>query len=212
MSYGRQWLILHVAIVAPAFTTAGIYGILALVVPIVGRDKSPLSPRLYLIIFMLVDFFSGSLQAIGGGLAAAAFSENEDPEPGTYTMLAGIAWQLAGTVVFALLLEFVIIRARHDIWHNPHLVRVVVATMLSITCVVVRGIYRTMELSEGWRGYLITHERFTVALDASMIFVSLSVFNIWNPGFLIPRAKTHAETETSQNQTAGNDRFEVGRK
>lgn len=77
---------------APAFTTAGIYGILCLVDPIVGRDKSSLSPRLYLIIFMIVDFFSGSLQAIGGGLAGAAFGNNTDPGPGTYIMVAGVVW------------------------------------------------------------------------------------------------------------------------
>ncbi|KAJ5089188.1 RTA1 domain protein [Penicillium argentinense] len=94
-----------VLIIAPAFTTAGIYGILTLVVPIVGRDKSLLRPRQDLIIFMLVDFFSGSLQAMGGGLAASAFGQNKDPEPGTYTMLAGIAAQLAGTAILSLFFE-----------------------------------------------------------------------------------------------------------
>lgn len=94
-------------IMAPAFTTAGIYGVLGLMIPIIGQDKSPLQPNLYLIIFMMVDFFSLLLQAVGGGLAGAAFSQNSSPWPGTYTMVAGIIWQLVSTCVFATLVEYV---------------------------------------------------------------------------------------------------------
>ncbi|KAH1656061.1 hypothetical protein KXX15_006023 [Aspergillus fumigatus] len=92
---------------SPAFTTAGIYGVLGLMIPIIGQDKSPLQPNLYLIIFMMVDFFSLLLQAVGGGLAGAAFSQNSSPWPGTYTMVAGIIWQLVSTCVFATLVEYV---------------------------------------------------------------------------------------------------------
>lgn len=86
---------------APAFTAAGIYGILTLVVPVIDREKSLLGPRLYLVIFMIVDFFSGSLQGIGGGT---------DTKPGTYTKVAGVIWQLLSTCVFAVLCQWVILR------------------------------------------------------------------------------------------------------
>lgn len=76
-------------------------------ISIIGQDKSPLQPNLYLIIFMMVDFFSLLLQAVGGGLAGAAFSQNSSPWPGTYTMVAGIIWQLVSTCVFATLVEYV---------------------------------------------------------------------------------------------------------
>ncbi|PKX97538.1 putative RTA1 domain protein [Aspergillus novofumigatus IBT 16806] len=88
-----------------ALIMAGIYGVLSLMIPIIGQDKSPLRPNLYLIIFMTVDFFSLLLQAVGGGIAGAAFSQNTSPWPGTYTMVAGIIWQLVSTCVFATLLE-----------------------------------------------------------------------------------------------------------
>ncbi|KAJ5574313.1 uncharacterized protein N7459_008740 [Penicillium hispanicum] len=183
-------------IMAPAFTTAGIYGILTLVIPIIGRDKSPLRPRLYLIIFMIVDFFSGSLQAIGGGLAASSMAEDADTRPGTYTMVAGVVWQLVSTCVFATLLEVVILRARHTIWGNPYLMRLFAATMLSVTCMVIRGVYRSMELIQGWRGYLFTHERFAIALDGVMMFISLVVFNVWNPGLLVQGAARYEEMKS----------------
>ena len=188
---------------APAFTAAGIYGILTLVIPVVGRDKSLLSPRLYLIIFMIVDFFSGALQAIGGGLTGAAFGQGSDVRPGTYTMVAGVVWQLVSTCVFATLFELVILRARHIIWGNPYLLRAFAATMLAVTCMVIRGVYRSMELIQGWRGYLFTHERFALVLDAAMMFIAAVVFNLWNPGFLIPRAARYEEEAKERVEVEG---------
>lgn len=164
------------------------YGILTLAVPIIGRDKSLLGPRLYLVIFMIVDFFSGSLQGIGGGMTAAAFGGGTDIKPGTYTMVAGVIWQLVSTRVFAVLCQLVILRARHVIWNNPYLIRLFTATLLAVTCMVIRGVYRSMELIQGWRGYLITHERFAVVLDGVMMLLAGAVFNLWSPGVLIRQA------------------------
>ncbi|CAK9681896.1 RTA1 like family protein [Candida parapsilosis] len=45
----------------------------------------------------------------------------------------------------------------------------------------IRCIYRVAELSEGWRGYLITHEAFILTLDASMVFLSCLVFIPFHP-------------------------------
>jgi hypothetical protein len=108
---------------------------------------------------MTVDFFSGTLQAVGGGIAGAAFNQNTDVWPGTCTMAAGIVWQFVSTCVFATLLELVISRAANDILRNRPLRCVSVATTLAVTCMVIRGVYRSIELMQGWRGYLFTHEK-----------------------------------------------------
>lgn len=195
ISLGMQSKLTISSLAAPAFTAAGVYGILTLAVPVIGRDKSPLGPRLYLIIFMVVDFFSGSLQGIGGGMTAAAFGGGADTKPGTYTMVAGVIWQLVSTCVFGILCEWVILRARHVIWSNPYLIRLFAATLLAVTCMVIRGVYRSMELLQGWRGYLITHERFAIVLDGVMMFFAGAVFSLWNPGVLIRQATCHEEVK-----------------
>ncbi|KAH2567324.1 hypothetical protein KXV70_005297 [Aspergillus fumigatus] len=156
-------------IMAPAFTTAGIYGVLGLMIPIIGQDKSPLQPNLYLIIFMMVDFFSLLLQAVGGGLAGAAFSQNSSPWPGTYTMVAGIIWQL-----------------------NQALRRISLSLMIAVTCMVARGVYRSMELMNGWRGYLFTHEVYAIILDAALMFIASLVLCVWNPAALVLDARENA--------------------
>ena len=63
------------------------------------------------------------------------------------------------------------------------------ATMLSVTCVMIRGVYRSIELLQGWTGYLIENERFEIALDGAMIVAAVAVFNFCNPGVLLGRAR-----------------------
>jgi hypothetical protein len=60
-------------------------------------------------------------------------------------------------------------------------------TKFVITCMVIRGVYRTMELLQGWRGYLITHERFAIGLEGSMMAAAVIAFNILNPGKLLEK-------------------------
>lgn len=185
--------------IAPAFTTAGIYVILAGLIPILGQHTSPLGlkPKLYLIIFMMVDFFSLLLQAVGGGMAGSAFSAKKDTKPATNIMVSGIVFQLASTCVFVTLYEIVIFRAARTIARNRHLSILCSATLLSVTCMVIRGVYRTMELMQGWRGYLITTERFAIALEGVMMLIAVAIFNLYNPGLLLAKAR---ETQAQMHQ------------
>lgn len=118
VSPGYKHILMHQ--IAPAITTAGIYSILAMMIPILGEHNSPLKPRLYLIIFLTVDFFSLLLQGIGGGLAGAAFSQKKDTSTATTIMVTGIIFQLASTVVFVTLLEFVLYRSIKTLHDNQY--------------------------------------------------------------------------------------------
>lgn len=138
---------------------------------------------------MTVDFFSLLLQAVGGGLAGAAFSRNTSPWPGTYTMVSGTIWQLVSACVFATLLEYAIFRGRNCILQNLALRLTSISTMIAVTCMVACGVYRSMELMDGWRGYLFTYETFAIVLDASLMFIASLVFVIWHPAILILQAK-----------------------
>lgn len=115
------------------------YGTLGLMIPLIGPDKSLLRPKSYLLIFLKVDFFSLLLQAVGGGLAGAAFSDLADPWPGTYTMVSGILFQLASTCAFTTLFEYVVYRALGPITRNPALAKEA-CTAASSLCRVGAGI------------------------------------------------------------------------
>lgn len=55
------------------------------------------------------------------------------------------------------------------------------ATTLSVVFIYIRSIYRTIELLQGWKGYLITHQGYFVALDGGMIAPAVIIFNIFHP-------------------------------
>jgi uncharacterized membrane protein YhaH (DUF805 family) len=179
-------------IIAPTFFTAGAYLILGQLIRIWGPEVSPISPRVYLYIFCTSDVFALVLQAIGGALASTASdSSNGNTKPGTNIMVGGIVFQMASMTVFVLLLAIVLLRLRRRgkegsfSQHEGGIHRVIAALLLSITTIYIRSIYRTIELVQGWNGFLITHERFFIALDAAMMTIAVIVFNIFDPAVLL---------------------------
>ena len=53
----------------------------------------------------------------------------------------------------------------------------------------VRGVYRSIELAQGWRGYLITHEDYFTYLDGLPMALCFYAFAILHPGFLLPKRR-----------------------
>ncbi|KAL4743417.1 RTA1 like protein-domain-containing protein [Aspergillus similis] len=177
-------------IIAPTFYTAGIYILLGRFIQLLGRDSSILSPRVYLMIFVTCDIISLVIQAIGGGMASvAAAQENGNTTPGTNIMVAGIIFQMASITVFVFCAADFVRRtlARRLLQNYTKTIMPLLAAMVfSVLCIYVRSIYRTIELLEGWSGYLITTERFFIALDGAMMVLAVAVFNLIHPGWFLP--------------------------
>ena len=154
---------------------------------------------MYLWIFCTCDIISLVVQAVGGGMAATQSSKiGGDTSTGTNIMVAGIVFQLASITVFvALAVDFVCRCFRHRelvprlLERDPRkslrpAIVLFCATAFSIVCIYVRCIYRTIELAQGWDGYLIKRERFFVAMDGAMMVPCVINFNIFHPGWLLP--------------------------
>ncbi|KAL8643994.1 MAG: hypothetical protein Q9226_007991 [Calogaya cf. arnoldii] len=182
-------------IISPNFITAGIYIVLSRLIPFVGTDKSPLKPKFYLYIFIAVDIVSLGVQAAGGGMAAIGFAKGTNTKTGTDIMVAGIIFQLVSIIVFEVLFCLVTFKALPQIKASRTLSLLCGATTISVACILVRSIYRTIELLQGWRGYLITRERYFIALDGAMILVALLVYNLLNPGELLRKAEEEKMVE-----------------
>lgn len=115
---------------------------------------------------------------------------NGNTDPGTYTMVGGIVFQLFSITVFVICaLDFVRRTLRHRLLQSmtTTIIPLLGAMVLSVLSIYVRSIYRTIELSQGWSGYLITTERYFIALDGSMMVVAVGIFNFFHPGWLLPK-------------------------
>lgn len=153
-----------------------------------GPHVSPISANMYLYIFCTADIISLVVQAVGGASAAIAYEKTPpgNTDTGTHIMVAGILFQLAAIIVFCALFTIVIMRALKS---NGNMLRekkvqaIIAATIFSVVCIVIRSIYRTIELLQGWTGYLITTQRFFIALDGAMMVLALAVFNIAQPAW-----------------------------
>ncbi|KAK8861194.1 hypothetical protein IAR55_002013 [Kwoniella newhampshirensis] len=62
----------------------------------------------------------------------------------------------------------------------------------------VRGIYRSIELAQGWTGYLITHEPYFIYLDGLPMVLCLAAFVVSHPGWLLPKRQGWRMAQNAQ--------------
>lgn len=68
---------------------------------------------------------------------------------------------------------------------KPHVLLLSLA--FATTTLIVRGIYRTVELRDGWSGPIITTQRYFVWLDGFLMALCMGSLAVAHPGFLLPR-------------------------
>jgi hypothetical protein len=99
-------------------------------------------------------------------MASSAVGNNT--APGTNTMIAGIAFQMLTISVFVFFFCNFLYRSRHATL--PRAVKLLtIATVISVIFIYIRSVYRVVELSQGWNGYLISHEPYFIALDGMLL-------------------------------------------
>lgn len=178
-------------IIAPVFFSAALYVLLGQLILGLGRGSSLLTARSYAAVFCTCDVASLIVQAIGGAKASGADTQ-AGLDLGTHIMVAGIAFQLFTMTLFgALVVDFLhrvgVIslygrgRGGHALEGSGQVVtrgmkKVLAAMLVSFAMIYIRSIYRTVELAQGWTGYLITHEGYFIGLDAAIMVVAVAVF------------------------------------
>jgi hypothetical protein len=200
-------------IIAPTFFTAGIYIILGRLISIFGRKTSPISARMYLYIFCSCDILSLVIQAIGGSIASHAASAipPRRSQEGANTVVGGIVFQMVSITVFVgFFAEFLrrMWRMNASLGRNVELL--IGATALSCGLIYVRSIFRTIELLQGWKGYLMTHESFFIGLDTITMFLAVAIFNIFHPAWFLPESALAPIEDESVEKSAPSTPSSVG--
>ncbi|RKL00454.1 hypothetical protein BFJ68_g12726 [Fusarium oxysporum] len=205
-------------IIAPTFITAGLYVILGALINRLGRESSVLGPRMYAIVFLTCDIIALIIQAVGGAMASTESDKiNGDTKPGTNIMVAGIVFQMAAMVVFAVLvidfLRRVFVKKSYLQTRKKGLsdgntlpkayTWLLAAVFVSLTMIFIRSIYRTVELLQGWSGYLITHEGYFIGLDGAIMVVAIAVFNFFDPVYLLWGQDDKLASSFEQNELRG---------
>lgn len=167
-------------IIAPVFFSAALYVLLGKLILDLGPRSSMISAKWYAIVFCTCDVLSLIVQAIGGAQASMATIDSQ-MELGTHIMVAGIAFQLFTMTLFVgLLVDFLlrVLRTRSEFSGvvTKGMKHVFVALIVSAVMIYVRSVYRTIELAQGWHGYLISHEGYFIGLDAAIMVIAVGIF------------------------------------
>lgn len=195
--FGRNAYIAQIVclILSPAFISAVNYMAFQNVMDVFGSKWSRIPRKYYVIGFCIGDLCSLVVQAVGGALSAEATTE-EQVELGKNIMIAGVSVQVAVTAPFMFLyLDYSIRRLRE--WaelpksERPHRKVEIFNAVIGISTlfILVRCIYRIVEMSEGWLGYLATTPVYFDILDGLMILCAIGVFIPFHPAWLLPKDK-----------------------
>lgn len=121
---------------------------------------------------------------------ASMADTDEQQDRGTNIMEGGIVFQLATMTLFGVLLvDFARRISSRKFGLRDAVTRglklVLGAIFLSFVVIYIRSVYRTIELAQGWRGHLITHEVYFIALDAAMMVIAVAVFVPIDPAVML---------------------------
>ncbi|KAH9858164.1 RTA1 like protein [Lenzites betulinus] len=171
-----------------------------------GHEYSRLNPRLYSRIFFTCDFVALLVQAVGGGIAASSSNVNTS-DMGSNIMLGGIIFQLISLSVFCALVAEYLVRRFKDMplrkatSSDSGSIRTLVGgaggpvgrpmRLLAVgLCMEATflGIYRTIELADGWNGQVIRTQSLFVVFDGVTVFLTMSTLNAFHPGRLLKQA------------------------
>jgi len=198
------------SIIGPTPLLAANFAIVERIIRRLGTSYSRLSPMSYMIVFSLCDCVSLVVQGVGCGLASTANTPS-GARMGANVMLGGIVFQLCAFLMFTCFTTEFFIRYLHGaplersdglleknetITKREPLTRklklILIAVVFNSTCLFIRAIYRTIALSGGWHGRVISTEVYFNVLDGGMIILAIFTMNLAHPGFLlrIPKLDT----------------------
>ncbi|KAJ9477885.1 Protein RTA1 [Pseudozyma hubeiensis] len=159
-------------------------------------------PRIVARVFVWSDVITFLVQCGAGGLQASGGDGNRSMvNVGDKLFLAAVILQGLSYILFTVLLTYATCmvvrdggRAKADstrpdtiLGMNKHVLALVGGLYVSSVCIIVRSIYRMIEFSQGYSGYLISHEVYLFVLDAVPLLLAVGVWGVLWPSALLDR-------------------------
>ncbi|ADV20937.1 integral membrane protein [Cryptococcus gattii Ru294] len=193
-------------VLSPCAFLAGDYILLGRLVQYLDAHHylRPLRAQLVSWIFIISDVTTFLIQAAGGGLSTA--SDVQTAQTGGHIFLAGIAAQLVSFMFFTIACLIFGIRAwREDkeLWQRPGWKPLFFALGFTCICFLIRSVYRTVELSQGYVGYLAIHERYFLGLDCLPLLLGIATYVFFWPGRYLHFAPKPKKSKKSKKSKKG---------
>ncbi|KAI0724600.1 RTA1-domain-containing protein [Cerioporus squamosus] len=196
---------LAVTIIAPSPLVGALFLLFERISERLGAQYGRLSPKWYARIFLTCDIISLIVQGVGGGLAGSADDDRDQLDLGGDIMLGGIIFQLTSITVFVILMAEYFLRYSSDrptgkgkkpqgselAKQRPPLdtrMQLMIFSLVLMTIfLILRSIYRTVELIDGFDGPIIQTQVYFNVFDGGMIVLAMSTLNLLHPGYLLQK-------------------------
>ncbi|KAF4461909.1 phospholipid-translocating ATPase [Fusarium albosuccineum] len=204
-------------IIAPTFICAAIYLTLKHVALALNPALSRFHPRWYPRIFLPADLSCLIIQAIGGGVAAAA--KRDEPkvaQSGNRTIIAGVVLQVIVLLAFGAMGVDYFVRVKkylHSSEADPAALRVwrdtkfrsfAFAVTGAYSAILTRCIYRIAEMAGGWGNHIMQDEPSFLVLDSSLVLITGFLLTAFHPGLFFPQMRTGIKPKTeTEAETTG---------
>ena len=133
------------------------------------------------------------------------------PDNGNYTMIGGLSFQALTLMVFLGLSADFAIRTIKNVKRNGGMAvkedlasrrlrsskrfRALLASLtIAAVLIFIRSVYRVAELAQGWKGELMTTEKFVIVLEAIPVAISGLLLSVFHPATCFPEEQAQPES------------------
>ncbi|CAF3510593.1 hypothetical protein SNK03_011224 [Fusarium graminearum] len=202
-------------IIAPTFICAAIYLTLKHVALALNPALSRFHPRWYPRVFLPADLSCLIIQAIGGGIAAAAKRDQPDlATNGNRTIIAGVVLQVVVLLAFGTMGIDYYLRVKKymhgsdvapeslRVWRDKKFRLFGFAVTVAYFAILTRCIYRIAEMAGGWGNHIMQDEPSFLVLDSTLVLVTGFCLTALHPGIFFPQmAANMRRSKTTEGET-----------
>jgi len=127
-----------------------------------------------------------------------AASSSVNPSAGNSVMMVGLVTQVVTLVIFAIMSADVYFRIRNfrgelenatiELRNTRRFPGLITAIIIAYIAIVIRCIYRIIEMAGGWRNPVMQNQTSFILLDSVMCVIAALVLNAFHPGFLFKQS------------------------
>lgn len=125
-------------------------------------------------------------------------------------MLAGLSFQVFTLSLFMILCAeyaYRVVRSKNELNETHAKLRAskkfrafLGALTLSTICIMIRSVYRVIEMAQGFEGSLIKNETLFFILEGVMVTLAVLVFNLLHPGWCFRESYTTTKNTESSTE------------
>lgn len=189
-----------VLIICPVLLSIVNYIAVGKILRLVDTSKGWLQPAWVARLFTTSDVLCLLLQGTGGGMQPSKDAGTR--KLGNTLLLLGLGAQLGFFAIFTSMTIFINISKLYGLRGDLRFQPVFICLFCTIVLMFVRNVFRVIEFSQGYLGYLATHEAYFYIFDFAMIFSCFLFYIRFHFGFYLSSQATADIPKAESSVTA----------